>query len=483
MSKVAVYFPSLVLALALGGTATAAHAQRADDNAVTQADDAFGTTVGNENLGLYNPYDARGFSPIDAGNARIDGLYFDQQADPPNSHISDGSTIRIGISAQGYPLPAPTGIVDYALKRAGDKPIVSLFGQLGPFNDTDIEFDFQTPLGDTLGIAGGATLASSDRAAAKQWSANVGLIPRWTPAKGIEIMPFIDRGWTWDAEAVPLIFTSGAFLPPQIDRRTFYGQDWADAASASGDSGVISRFAFGRATVRVGVFNSFSESKHSFVDLFLNVGRDGVGDHVIIADQNQRFSSTSGEARLSYQLGSAAHSHILHFVVRTRDQQRRYGGGTALNFGRATIGIKTALAEPRPVFGPQTRDSVKQTTLALAYEGQPLRWLALSAGLQKAQYRKTTVEPGAAAPVTGRDNPWLYNVSAAIKLGGKLALYAGYARGLEEGGVAPDSAANKGSAAPAIITRQIDAGIRYAFTPDLKLILGVFKRPEALLQY
>src|SRR5690349_8828428 len=68
-----------------------AAAQRASDDAVKAAEDAFGTTVGNEQTGLYGPYEARGFSPVDAGNVRIEGLYFDQQSEL-NSHVQRGNT-------------------------------------------------------------------------------------------------------------------------------------------------------------------------------------------------------------------------------------------------------------------------------------------------------------------------------------------------------------------------------------------------------
>jgi iron complex outermembrane receptor protein len=53
----------------------ATHAQRVDENAVQQAEDAFGITVGDEEIGLYSIEDARGFSPKDAGNLVIEGLY------------------------------------------------------------------------------------------------------------------------------------------------------------------------------------------------------------------------------------------------------------------------------------------------------------------------------------------------------------------------------------------------------------------------
>jgi iron complex outermembrane receptor protein len=62
-----------VTAILLASTAPAL-AQRADENAVKAAGDAFGTSVGNERIGLYNVGDVRGFSPITAGTIRVDGL-------------------------------------------------------------------------------------------------------------------------------------------------------------------------------------------------------------------------------------------------------------------------------------------------------------------------------------------------------------------------------------------------------------------------
>ena len=99
-------------------------------------------------------------------------------------------------------------------------------------------------------------------------------------------------------------------------------------------------------------------------------------------------------------------------------------------------------------------------------------------GVQKSFYRRDTKAPG--LPVAaGRDEPWLVNFTANALLGPGLAFYAGYSRGLAETGTSPFVASNRGEAMPASITRQIDAGVRYAITPHLRLVAGVFefKRP------
>src|SRR5262245_14301800 len=110
-----------------------AFAQRADDNALSEAQDAFGTTVGIETVGLYSPDEVRGFSAIDAGNQRLDGLYFDSQT-PLTDHVIDSTAMRVGISSQGYPLPAPTGIVDYRLRRPAEKRVISTLIGYGAFD-------------------------------------------------------------------------------------------------------------------------------------------------------------------------------------------------------------------------------------------------------------------------------------------------------------------------------------------------------------
>ena len=56
-----------------------------------------------------------------------------------------------------------------------------------------------------------------------------------------------------------------------------------------------------------------------------------------------------------------------------------------------------------------------------------------------------------------------------------MAAYASFTRGLEESGTAPFSAVNGGEAMPAALTRQIDAGLRYAITPRLNFVAGVFQ--------
>jgi len=455
--------------------ATPALAQRADDNAVKSAEDAFGTNVGNENIGLYQPFDVRGFSAVDAGNVRIDGLYFDRQTDSPTL-IAPGNTIRVGISAQGYPLPAPTGIADYALVRVGDRRVVSTIANYGPFGAASLEVDAKLPVSDgKFGIAlGGSWGRFIFETGADEVDTTASVAAQWRPTDRVEIIPFFGRTEVRNSEAGPAIFVAGAFLPPEVKRGRFYGQTWADQHSIGTNYGVVGDADLGGGwRLRAGLFRSVFEAKTGFADLFFNTQPNGVADHVIIADPDQQFGSTSGEIRLSKSFATGALRNTVYLVGRGRDQHRRYGGSDVLDLGPALIGTPAPIAKPAFAFGPQTRDRVRQTTGAVAYRGQWGSLFEVSAGLQKTHYRKTVTEPGQ-APQGGRDSPWLYNVGGAYHASERLAFYGGYTTGLEEGGVAPSNAVNKDSAPPAIRTKQVEGGFRYSITPDLKLVAGVF---------
>src|SRR5450631_589485 len=139
---------SAVAVIAYLATAQIARAQRADENAVTAAQDAFGTTIGFQNVGLYSENDARGFSPQQAGNLRIEGLYFDQQTWAHGDCMVRETTMRVGIAAQSYSFPAPTGIADLSLRQPGDKALFSAVLTRGPFEIATADVEAQIPLVD-----------------------------------------------------------------------------------------------------------------------------------------------------------------------------------------------------------------------------------------------------------------------------------------------------------------------------------------------
>src|SRR5436305_9292574 len=151
-------FIGLRLAVLLAGLSlvpTGAVAQnRTGDNAITQAEDAFGFSVGRESIGIYNANQARGFSPTQAGNVRIDGLYFDP-AFGLQGLLVDNVGIKVGLSAQGYPFEAPSGIVDQSLRRPSPAMGGSLVAGGDSWRGYSAQLDGSIPITDRLAVHAG----------------------------------------------------------------------------------------------------------------------------------------------------------------------------------------------------------------------------------------------------------------------------------------------------------------------------------------
>lgn len=468
----------IAVLLAMAALAAPAQAQRVADNAITAAEDAFGATVGNESIGLYSTSSVRGFSPVTAGNVRIDGIYFDRQG-YTSARFTPSSTIRVGLSSQGYLFPAPTGIVDYRLQRVDDEAVTSMVVGSGPYLAPYVEVDANIPLvpgrwGLAAGLSHGLEEYYDGSAATYTRAA---LIPRWRPSEHVEVLPFVAITQGRDEEAPPSIRTAGDFLPPEVRRRHYFGQPWTQKDSRSLNYGVVAEARLGSHWALVGgVFGSSFESERPFASLFLDTTEEGLTREVVIADSDQRSASTSGELRLSRSFVDGPRLHALHASVRARDVEKDYGGSApAIDLGWHALGQAVPVRAPTDLaYGTRTHDNVSQWTAGLAYEG---RWRdvgELGLGVQKTDYRKQVRLPGLPTART-EDSPLLFYGTVAAHLSPDWVLYAGYTRGLEESGVAPESAANRNEALPAIRTRQIDAGVRWNLGEDWRLVAGLFR--------
>jgi iron complex outermembrane recepter protein len=450
------------------------HAQRANENPVTAAEDAFGVSIGGESIGLYSGANVRGFSPLAAGNVRLEGLYIDRQAEFTGRLVA-GHSIRVGLSSLGYPFPAPTGIVDYRLRKPTARRFASVVTQANSFGGSQIELDVQPIAAHRLGVTGGMGLYGNRYAdGGDAFVTSLALISHWQPIDGLEVLPFFSRIDSRDRKVSPVIVVGGDHLPPEIPRRRFFGQPWAGIDANRTNYGVLATTRPRGWTLRTGLFRSADEPTRSFSMLFLNTDPDGTADLAVVASPTQRFESSSGEARLSRAFVAGSRLHTVHLSVRGRDQRRRYGGSHRVELGTARIGERVQVAEPSFQFGTQTRDDIRQWMGSIAYEG---RWRGIgemSLGVHRVDYRKRVTRPAGPLP-RSHDAPWLYNSTVAVHLRPSVALYGGYTRGLEESPVAPEAATNRDEAPPAIRTRQLDAGLRWTAGRAMRLNAGVFR--------
>lgn len=457
-----------------------AQAKRTDENATTQSDDAFGRSVGSERSGLYSPDEVRGFSPTDAGNIRIHGLYFDL-AERPLSRITHGNAIRVGIGAQRYPFPAPSGLVDYDLALPGAHPELSVEVDNGNalVRGEALIANLQVPIdGERLGFAGGYGARNAIRYEGERhkFRSASGLLA-FRPAKGAEYLLF--AAWQRMSEDEPkaIYFPAGNTLPPQVPRGKFLGLRWADKDTSGTLIGGIARIPLGEGTrIEAGLAWSEKRQPKNFSDFLFGVTPDGhTTSRIVYADGNIRDQAVSGEFRLVREWHSAAIDHTLTASLRGRVRHRLFGGSVALLLGGGSIFSQTGWNEPTYSLGPKNDDRVRQLTFGAAYN---LYWRGganLDVSVSKTRYRKALdfADPALPDPVT-RDRPLLWNVSGSYAVAKGVIVYAGTMRGQEEALVAPDSAANRAEAPPAIRTKQSEAGVRLALAQNLALVAGVF---------
>jgi iron complex outermembrane recepter protein len=461
---------------------TTVHAQHASDDPLATANDAFGLTLGLENIGLYGPGLVRGFNPQSAGNVRIDGLYFDQQGALSN-RVVEGSTIRIGVSEIGYAFPAPTGIVDYDLRRPGNgTPSATVVASAGPFQAKGFSVDGNVPLiSSELQLPIGASLQTSTNTPGGLSNpgytsavANVGATPQWKPNDWLTFRGIFDWTQTTHAKTLPFVFTAGDYLPPDTPRG-YYGQNWAEGRSlAENFGGIVTARLADHWSLAAGVFRSSADAPVSYEDLYLNTLPNGSAEQYVVGNPDQRTSSTSGEARLVGRFGTDSWHHDVVLLARGRDTLAQYGGSDTVDVGPAFIDQGVQVPEPGFAYTARTQDRTELWSAGAAYRAQWQGHGDFAVGIQQENYDKNVSSPGL-PPARLTDHPLRAYGNAALALGERVTAYAGYTQGLEDSGAVPSVAANRGTILPDARTWQTDAGFRFLLTPKLKLITGVFE--------
>src|SRR3954452_23460349 len=286
--------------IAAAFAAAPASAPRTGENAVTAASDAFGTSVGNEQIGLYSSDEVRGFSPGAAGNIRIDGLYLGGLF-IGNPRLLAGTAVKVGITAQGYPFPAPTGIVELSMRPAGTEPLLSAVLH-GGIQD-GFELDGQLPLTGNFSLAGGVGFShfidNPGGDYANYWS--VGVAPAWRPHKGTEVRAFYALEIGPKDVSTPFIFVNGPHLPPEIPHR-FQGQHWAAWHNKTDTKGIFGTTNLGGGWgLKAGLFRQVFDSTKSFNTLMVDTAANGAAAFVVAIHPERRPRQNPGEVPLTRQ--------------------------------------------------------------------------------------------------------------------------------------------------------------------------------------
>jgi iron complex outermembrane receptor protein len=455
-----------------------ADAQRSKDNAVTEASDAFGTVVGNQTIGLYTPTNARGFNPTQAQNVRIEGLYFDQQTSFSDPYLFSGSDMRVGIAAQSYAFPSPSGIADLKLRTPGKSAGASAVLTRGPLQQYSAEVDTQYPLMEdslSLGINVVAARNFDYDYALTSTRRAISMVLRYQPSPRTELLPFFGYTHNTEREELPLVYSDRAHPLPLFDEQRLPTQSWTTWGWNQSTAGLIAKVAIaGPWSLRAGLFRSAQEEAQNYNDLLLGIMPNGVANHVMDVPPAHTSSSYSGDLRVVRSVSDDTHQRELTFAVRGRHVNRRYGGDSVTDLGPLSIYENVSVPQPALMFSDQTRDEVRQTGAGINYSERWKDRASLGLGMLITDYSRKLRTPN--LPVTAEHTTTLLpTVSFTANAVRTVTVYGSYTRGLEDSMSAPAEASNRGEPPPATPTWQIDGGTRVILGTHLQLLVGAFK--------
>jgi iron complex outermembrane receptor protein len=475
----------LAATAALGAVLAAfpAYAQVTDDDAMAESDDAFGTHVGMETTGIYSESETRGFNPLDAGNVRINGVYFDQVAFLTNK-LRQTTAIRVGFAAVETPFVAPTGVVEHVFRPFPKELGASLTYTRFWYGGTFVEGEARAPvMNDRVGLIAGfgvSKMYQADGAVTESWGITLRSIVK---IGKFELAPYYGGGEFSRNDTKPVALVTDGYVPKVPPTRKFLGQDWVRGAKDHGNYGATLRGPVSdHLYFRGGLFHSQGNKKSSFSEIYRIRNASGLSDHYVLADPAQDVSSTSGEGVFVLHYRGERLAHRFYAGYRGRSRLTETDGSDFIDLGTAIHGQPDLIDKPEFEFTEVNRGKIKQSAILLGYVGLLKNVGSINIGLQKAKYRASLThgDTGLVERVTA--DPWLYNAALRLAVTPKLSAYAATQRGLEDAGLAPENAINRNEQLPASRSTQYEAGLRWDLG-KAQLVLAAFQITKPYFSY
>lgn len=454
------------------------HAQDAAapaSTATSAAADAFGEQVGTERIGLYNLYQTRGFDLVGSSGAfRLDDAYY-FPAEFPAEALLAGASIRVGAGGAGVDLPSPTGVILYRLREPGPDSALAVTAGLRAFRSPVIAAEAHWRVAPSLGfVAHGVTEPDSRSATGESGSArSAALVGRWEPFEGAQVTAFGSWGER-ESDGGVVVLSAGQEAPPPLELGTRYGPDWLRAGSHGSNVGLIARYAAGDWEAGIAAFRS-AQSSDLTEAAVLDLVDDGTIRSTIVRTPPGSARSDAVDARVARRFEALGAVHRVGVAVRGRQSVTKRaesaiepGGTFSIASGAADVPDPGALPPAR-----RARDTVDQRLLSLSYGLAVPGLLELRLGAHANRHaRSATGFDG----LEGRtvENDWLLNASLVLSASDRLNLFASYVTGLEESGIAPSAARNRGEVLPPVKAEQVEVGATYRLGGDLTLILAAF---------
>lgn len=451
-------------------------AQYADENAITAAEDSFGKSIDFQNVGLYSQGSVRGFNPQQAGNLRIEGLYFDQQTFDLGSCLVKDTTIRVGFAALSYAFPAPTGIVDMSLRRPDDHAETSGLATFGPFGEKTIQIEAAGPIRPDFGahvcVADGEhyVLQTFKRDSTLHFASDV----EWHPQSDTDLLLFVSHSDGHARGVIPSVYTAGnvpvgTFAINDLSVPSWTTQGWTEL-----NFGGIAKYTISNnLNLIAGIFHS-RENDPMLDNIYYSLTRPLYGDLFVDLTPPLESASTSGEIRLSESGAFGSLSHEIKLSIRGRAIQREFGGDAIIPEDAQSISAPIGVPEPSVSPNAPNVDQVAQHDIGLSIAVEQSKYGIASLSILSSNYsRELDLQP-ATREVT-KQTPFLMSARISTPPRSSAVVYVNYTQGLEDSALPPLSAINRGEPPAASRTSQVDSGLKLTAIPKTTVLLGGFQ--------
>jgi iron complex outermembrane receptor protein len=445
----------------------------AQDSAVKSAADAFGERVGIEQSGLYSESEVRGFDINDSGAYRIEDAYF-ARSSPLNDPVLAGVGVRVGVNAASLSYPSPSGVVNYRLRAPGPTDEFRLTAGLRDYATQVVQGDGSWKSGDgRFGLAGGFVWRPR-----VQWApgsegkaVDVGAVGHWRLTDRQRVRAFASlyrRRYDGDYAFLPV---DGA-MPPHPQTLHQYAPEWARVEAMNSNLGVLYDGRFGPWSIDLAAFRSqFDSDGGDFTLIETKARGDAVATTYRTPGRVNR--SDSAEARLGRTFDWGGFSHLVTASARARESRVELASALAIPLGAFNIADNTPDGVERAWSGARGLDEVKQVTGSLGYGLVWKERLQVRLGVHRTRYDKAVLSKDGVR-TKGVSRETLYNASAVLSLTPRTAVFGSWVTGLEESGVAPQSATNRDEVLPPVKAEQFELGLRHNLTPGLTFIGALF---------
>lgn len=461
---------------------TPLHAQAEADSslgehatATSAADDAFGEQVGTERIGLYNLYQTRGFDLLGSSGAfRLDGAFYFPSELPTESLLA-GASIRVGAGAAAVDLPSPTGVILYRLREPGPESALGLTVGLRAFHSPVVAVEAHWRAAPSLGFVGHVVTEPHNRSATGEpgESHSAATVVRWKPFDGANLTAFGSWG-DRESDGYVAVMSAGSEAPPALDPGTRYGPEWLRTESSGSNSGLVANYVAGDWEVGIAAFRS-AQSTGLTEGAVLDLADDSTIRSTIVRTPPGSARSDAAEARLARRFEALGAVHRLGVALRGRRSLTKRGESAIEPGGSFSV---ASGAEEVPDLGKMTQarrahDTVDQRLLSVTYGLAVRDVLELRLGAHANRHSKSAIGFDQMESRTV-EKDWLLNASLVLSATDKLNLFASYVTGLEESGIAPPAARNRGEVLPPVKAKQIELGGTYRLGEDLTLIFAAF---------